>query len=422
MCAASRSPHPLDWGDLGALGEQIVSATSLAAQRDQIHAMVSSLVRGEAAVWLQEDLFRLPDSKDELNFTQRPPSTGMQRAMQTGQLRLKKNRGTKTNGSRAASVAVPLEEQGITLGAIQVDRPKGPAFKKDELSLLEGIASVISVGLVASHRVAVERFRLNQLNLVRQVSAQIANTLSVTELAERVTGLIQKTFHYYYVAIFTVQDNSTSLRFRASAMPKAPRPPGTPRRRGRRRKVALEVEVGQGLIGQVAAEGERVIVPDVQQDARYRFIDALPETRSEAVIPLKIEGRVLGVLDVQSDQVNGFHPNDLLVLEALGRYDRTRGGWCAPVQRPAPPRQPVDPDRGREQERQFLARPEHIDGERCLAHPRAVRVSARQSVHRASEPPCDRICGGKWGEQIGRIIEVSTFARRRAGHHPLGGA
>jgi phosphoserine phosphatase RsbU/P len=317
MCAASRSPHPLDWGDLGALGEQIVSATSLAAQRDQIHAMVSSLVRGEAAVWLQEDLFRLPDSKDELNFTQRPPSTGMQRAMQTGQLRLKKNRGTKTNGSRAASVAVPLEEQGITLGAIQVDRPKGPAFKKDELSLLEGIASVISVGLVASHRVAVERFRLNQLNLVRQVSAQIANTLSVTELAERVTGLIQKTFHYYYVAIFTVQDNSTSLRFRASAMPKAPRPPGTPRRRGRRRKVALEVEVGQGLIGQVAAEGERVIVPDVQQDARYRFIDALPETRSEAVIPLKIEGRVLGVLDVQSDQVNGFHPNDLLVLEAL---------------------------------------------------------------------------------------------------------
>lgn len=317
MCAASRSPHPLNWGNLGALGEQIVSATSLAAQRDQIHAMVSNLVKGEAAVWLQDDLFRLPDSKDELNFTQGPPSAGMQRAMQTGQLYLNKNRGTKTDGSRASWVAVPLGEQGITLGAIQVKRPKGPAFKKDELSLLEGIASVISVGLVASHRVAVERFRLNQLNLVRQVSAQIANTLSVTELAERVTALIQKTFRYYYVAIFTVQDNSTSLRFRASAMPKAPRPEGTPRKRGRKKKVALEVEVGQGLIGQVAAEGERVIVPDVQKDERYRFVDALPETRSEAVIPLRIEGRVLGVLDVQSDKVNGFHPNDLLVLEAL---------------------------------------------------------------------------------------------------------
>jgi len=137
MSAASRSPQPLDWGDLAALGEQIVSATSLAAQRDQIHAMVSSLVKGEAAVWLQEHLFRLPDSDQDLTFTQQPPSAGMKRAMQTGELRNKKSSGAKTNGSRgtlrhaqrAAWVAVPLEEQGITLGAIQINRPKGPPSK-----------------------------------------------------------------------------------------------------------------------------------------------------------------------------------------------------------------------------------------------------------------------------------------------------
>jgi GAF domain-containing protein len=271
--------------------------------------MVSSLVKGDATVWLQEHLFRLPDSNTELNFTQPPPSAGMERAMKTGELRLKKSSGTKPNGSRRSWAVVPLQEQGITLGAIQINRPKGPAFKKDELSLLEGIASVVSMGLVASHRVAVERFRLNQLNLVREVSAQIANTLSVTELASRVTELIQKTFHYYYVAIFTVQDNSSSLRFRASTM--------APRKGRRKKKVALEVEIGQGLVGRAAAEGERALVPDVQKDTRYRFIDALPETRSEVAIPLKIEGRVLGVLDVQSDQLNAFHPNDLLVLEAL---------------------------------------------------------------------------------------------------------
>jgi serine phosphatase RsbU (regulator of sigma subunit)/putative methionine-R-sulfoxide reductase with GAF domain len=281
--------------------------------------MVSTLVKGETAVWLKEHLFRLPGSNPEQEFTQQPPSTAMERAMQMGDLRVKKGRETKANGSRgtlrpaqrAAWAVVPLEEQGITLGAIQVNRPRGPAFKEEELSLLKGVAAIASVGLIASHRVAVERFRLNQLNLVREVSAQIANALSVTDLSARVTELIQKTFHYYYVAIFTLQDNSTSLRFRAGAMSKDVR-------RGRRKKkVALEVEIGQGLIGQVAAEGERVLVPDVQKDTRYRFIDALPETRSEVVIPLKIEGRVLGVLDVQSDQLNAFHPNDLLILAAL---------------------------------------------------------------------------------------------------------
>ena len=77
------------------------------------------------------------------------------------------------------------------------------------------------------------------------------------------------------------------------------------------------MELGQGLIGQAAAEGERIIVDDVRQDPRYRFIDSLPETRSEVVLPLKIGERVLGVLDIQSDQLHAFHPNDLLILSAL---------------------------------------------------------------------------------------------------------
>jgi len=63
----------LDWGDFAALGEQIVSATSLAAQRDQIHSMVSRLIKGDVDVWLQDDLFRLPTTEEEINFAQSPP-------------------------------------------------------------------------------------------------------------------------------------------------------------------------------------------------------------------------------------------------------------------------------------------------------------------------------------------------------------
>jgi len=310
MSAATRSPDPADWRDLASLGEQIASTTSFAAQRERIIAITSRMLGGNADVWLQENLFRLPNLNEPSLFPAQPLTAGMQRALKTGDLSVKPKRGRgKTGTPRGTWAAIPLEDQGLTLGALQINRLKGPEFKKDDLDLLKGLAGVIAVSLVASHRVAVERFRLNQLNLVREVSAQIANSLSVTELADRVTDLIQQTFHYYYVAIFTLRSSSTSLRFRSSAM--------APRKGRRKAKVALEVEVGQGLIGEVAAEGERILVPDVQKDARYRFIDALPETHSEVVIPLKIENRVLGVLDVQSDQLNAFHPNDLLILEAL---------------------------------------------------------------------------------------------------------
>jgi serine phosphatase RsbU (regulator of sigma subunit)/putative methionine-R-sulfoxide reductase with GAF domain len=299
------------WRDLASLSEQLISATSLTEQRDRIVAVVSRLFKGDADVWLHENLFRLPNADEEMVFSPEPPSSMISRALKSAGLVTKPVRikGRKNNASRAAWAVIPLNEQGTTLGALQITRPKGPQFTKDDFNLLEGVAGIITVCLVASHRVAIERFRLNQLNLVREVSAQIANVLSLDELAARVTELIQQTFRYYYVAIFTLRDHSAALRFRSSA---------TADRKGKRKaKVALEVEKGQGLVGQAAAEGERIIVPDVRKDARYRFIDALPETRSEAVIPLKIEDRVLGILDVQSDQVDAFHPNDLLILGAL---------------------------------------------------------------------------------------------------------
>ena len=317
--AASRSPLTSDWRAIASLGEQIANATSLAEQRDRIVAMTSRLIQGEVDVWLDEKIFRLPSLKEGDLFPEQPELQGMQRALKAGQVstrqqRTKNNapRGTLRHGSatqRAAWAAVPLIEQGVILGALQITRPKGPEFKQRELDMLERLAGAVSVSLNASHRVAVERFRLNQLNLVREVSAQIANVLNVNELASRVTELIQQTFHYYYVAIFTLQESSPSLRFRSSAM--------APRKGKRKASVALEVEIGQGLIGQAAAEGERILVDDVKQDPHYRFIDSLPETRSEVALPLKMGDRVLGVLDVQSDQPSAFHPNDLLILGAL---------------------------------------------------------------------------------------------------------
>ncbi len=305
MKAASSS----DWRELAKLGEQLISTTSLSAQRDQIVAVVSRLLRGDVELWLDEKLFRLPHADEETAFPAYPDSQAITRALKSRGLITNYEKGKRRNASRETWAAIPLKNRDTTLGAIQVVRSRGPVFKREEFDLLVGLAGVIGVSLVASHRVAVEGFRLDQLNLVSEVSAQIANVLDLNELAERVTQLIQETFQYYYVAIFTLRERSSTLRFRASAM--------AHREGNRRAKVALDVKIGQGLIGQVAASGERLIVPDVQKDTRYRFINALPETQSEVVIPLKIEGRVLGVLDVQSDQTNAFHPNDLLVLNAL---------------------------------------------------------------------------------------------------------
>ncbi|MBN8580067.1 MAG: GAF domain-containing protein [Anaerolineae bacterium] len=306
MRAASRTSW--DWLQIASLGEQLRSEDSLTAQRDRIAEVAKHLIPGKAEVWLQENIFRLPDWEDGQTFSTHPTLEGMKRAIQTGTL-VQKERGKKSTASHSTFAAVRLEDQGITLGALQITRPKGPEFTDEELNLLQGLAQIVSVSLFAAHRAEVEQFRLRQLNLVREVSAQIANVLDVDDLSKRVAKLIQKTFNFYYVALFTLDPHDHALHFRASAVAS---------RKGKRKaSIALEVEIGQGLIGEAAKTGTEIVCDDVQADPRYRFIDSLPETRSEVVIPLKIEDRILGALDVQSNQPNAFHPIDLLILRAL---------------------------------------------------------------------------------------------------------
>ena len=79
----------------------------------------------------------------------------------------------------------------------------------------------------------------------------------------------------------------------------------------------MKIELGQGLIGEAAKSGQEIYANNVKEEPRFRPLDPLPGTQSEIVLPLKIGERVLGVLDIQSDRLNAFHPNDLLVLRAL---------------------------------------------------------------------------------------------------------
>ena len=82
-------------------------------------------------------------------------------------------------------------------------------------------------------------------------------------------------------------------------------------------EVALAIHLGQGIIGHVAQTGQEILARDVSRDDLYRHYDLLPETQSEVALPLVVQERMLGVLDVQSDQLDDFDESDMLVLRTL---------------------------------------------------------------------------------------------------------
>jgi GAF domain-containing protein len=77
----------------------------------------------------------------------------------------------------------------------------------------------------------------------------------------------------------------------------------------------VRIPVGQGICGAAAASGETEIVDDVSADDRY--LACFPSTRSEMVVPISYEGRVVGEIDIDSDRVAAFGPRDRVLLERV---------------------------------------------------------------------------------------------------------
>jgi L-methionine (R)-S-oxide reductase len=77
----------------------------------------------------------------------------------------------------------------------------------------------------------------------------------------------------------------------------------------------VRIPVGQGVCGAAAASGRTEIVDDVNADPRY--LACFPSTRSEIVVPISREGRVVGEIDIDSDQPAAFGDADREFLERV---------------------------------------------------------------------------------------------------------
>ena len=84
----------------------------------------------------------------------------------------------------------------------------------------------------------------------------------------------------------------------------------------------VRIPIGQGVCGAAAASGETETVDDVNADPRY--LACFPSTRSEIVVPIADQARIVGEIDIDSDKPAAFSEDDRAFLERvallLGRF------------------------------------------------------------------------------------------------------
>lgn len=149
--------------------------------------------------------------------------------------------------------------------------------------------------------------RSTQLEMAATLARDAAQVQDLNELLDETVRLVSVRFGFYHAGIFMVDER------RAYADLVAASSPGGQRMLKRKHRLAL----GQGLVGSVAAGGEQRIALDVGKDPAFFDNPDLPETRSEAALPLRARGQIIGVLDVQSQEPAAFHEEDLVVLQLL---------------------------------------------------------------------------------------------------------
>lgn len=150
--------------------------------------------------------------------------------------------------------------------------------------------------------------RASQMEAVASVARAITAVQELDDLLPSICKVVSEQFGFYHTGIFLLDERSEYAVLQAANSKGGQEM----LKRGHRLRVGAT-----GIVGTVAGQGKPRIALDVGADSVYFNNPDLPDTRSEMALPLKVGSQLVGVLDVQSKEVNAFQEEDIAVLEIL---------------------------------------------------------------------------------------------------------
>ena len=152
-----------------------------------------------------------------------------------------------------------------------------------------------------SERTAELAQRVDELNLINQVSQSVISDMDTAVLLPRITTMLRQSFDYYAVLLFLLDEEQQMLTVGASSPANLP----------------LQLTIAQGIVGRVARTAQAVVVNNVARDPYYFYDEHLPDTQAELALPLRVGEKLLGVLDLQSVAADVFTADTIALFTTL---------------------------------------------------------------------------------------------------------
>lgn len=205
-----------------------------------------------------------------------------------------------------SELAVPLIVRGRVIGVMDIESRQVDYFTPAQQTILSLVAGRIGTAVENARLFENARKQAEKLLLLNEIGREAGATLHLEEVLRRAAELAKRLIDYQIFSIF-LHDEAANA-FRRSVAVKFGQPMQD-------KSVVPEHE---GIVGAAGKLRRPIAVPDVSLDPRYRMFN--PETRSELAVPMIYKGRVVGVMDLESPQLNYFTPDHVQVLSILAAH------------------------------------------------------------------------------------------------------
>ncbi|HYT67095.1 MAG TPA: GAF domain-containing SpoIIE family protein phosphatase [Vicinamibacterales bacterium] len=201
-----------------------------------------------------------------------------------------------------SELVVPLLHKKRPIGALNILSHRKEQFTTSDVELLRQFAAHVAVGIVNARLFERSRADADAFETLAEIGRDVAAVLDLDELFARIAQAMRRVIDYRTFGIWLLDDERQELQIKHAVQ------------YGEHGHVRA-VPLGEGLVGYAALHREPVLVADVSQDPRY--INVVADVRSELAIPLLLKDRCIGVLDLESPELDAFTKRDVEILTLL---------------------------------------------------------------------------------------------------------
>ncbi len=201
-----------------------------------------------------------------------------------------------------SEIVVPLMHKSKPIGALNILSRNRNQFTLEDVAIVRQFGAHVAVALVNARLFDRSKHDAEAFETLAEIGRDVASVLDLDELFSRIAQLTKRVIDYRTFGILLLNEERGDLEMKLALQ------------YGEKVQVP-RVRLGEGLVGYAALHREPVLVSDVSQDPRY--IKLVPDVRSELVIPMLLKDRCIGVVDLESPELDAFSKRDVEILTLL---------------------------------------------------------------------------------------------------------